>query len=216
MTTASRAILLRRGLRLEYFTVAWNVVEGIIAVGAGVIAGSPALIGFGIDSAVESISGGILIWRLRAEQTGQFNRARVEAIEQRAERLVGVAFLVLAAYVAFESVRALVGQQAPEASVVGIALTATSLVVMLLLARAKTRTADDLHSHALAADARQTYACWYLTAVTHAGLGLNALFGWWWADPVAALGISAILVKEGIEAWQGGHDEDCPPEEVDG
>jgi divalent metal cation (Fe/Co/Zn/Cd) transporter len=197
MTTASRAILLRRGLRLEYFTVAWNVVEGIIAVGAGVIAGSPALIGFGIDSAVESISGGILIWRLRAEQTGQFNRARVEAIEQRAERLVGVAFLVLAAYVAFESVRALVGQQAPEASVVGIALTATSLVVMLLLARAKTRTADDLHS-------------------TLAGLGLNALFGWWWADPVAALGISAILVKEGIEAWQGGHDEDCPPEEVDG
>jgi divalent metal cation (Fe/Co/Zn/Cd) transporter len=213
MTTASRATLLRRGLRLEYFTVAWNVVEGVIAVGAGVLAGSPALIGFGIDSAVESASGVVLIWRLRVEQVGRFERAHVEAVERRAERLVGFAFLLLAAYVAFESVRALIGQRAPDASVVGIALTATSLVVMLLLARAKERTADDLHSHALAADARQTYACWYLSAVTLAGLALNALFGWWWADPVAALGISLILVREGVEALRGGHDEDCPPEE---
>jgi divalent metal cation (Fe/Co/Zn/Cd) transporter len=105
----------------------------------------------------------------------------------------------------------LIGQEAPDASPVGIVLTALSLVVMLFLARAKERTADGLHSHALAADARQTYACWYLSSVTLAGLALNAAFGWWWADPVAALGIAAILSREGIEALRGGHDEDCPP-----
>jgi divalent metal cation (Fe/Co/Zn/Cd) transporter len=212
MTAASRSHHLRRGLRLEYFTVAWNVVEGIVAVGAGVIAGSPALIGFGVDSAVESVSGGVLIWRLATEHSGRDDEERIEAVEQRAERLVGIAFLLLAAYVAFESGRALIGRELPDASPVGIGLTLLSLVVMLFLARAKERTAEDLHSHALAADARQTYACWYLSSVTLAGLALNALLGWWWADPVAALGIALILVREGVEALRGGHDEDCLPD----
>jgi divalent metal cation (Fe/Co/Zn/Cd) transporter len=209
--TAARSALLTRGLRLEYFTVAWNVLEGIVAIGAGVLAGSPALIGFGVDSAVESVSGGALIWRLGIERSGRHDDDRIEAVERRAERFVGFAFLILAAYVAFESLRALVGREAPDASPVGIVLTVLSLVVMFALARAKERTADQLHSHALAADARQTYACWYLSSVTLAGLALNALFGWWWADPVAALGISVILVREGLEALRGGHDEDCAP-----
>jgi divalent metal cation (Fe/Co/Zn/Cd) transporter len=208
VTAIARGALLTRALRLEYFTVGWNVIEGVIAVTAGVVAGSPALIGFGVDSAVESVSGGVLIWRLRVEESGTRDEEEIEAVERRAERLVGVAFLLLAAYVAFESVRALIGQEAPDASPVGIVLTALSIGVMLFLARAKARTAVDLGSRALAADARQTYACWYLSAVTLSGLALNALLGWWWADPVAGLGIVVILVREGVEALRGEDDDD--------
>lgn len=207
MTTIARANLLSRALHLEYFTVGWNVIEGVVALIAGLLAGSPALIGFGVDSAVESISGGVLVWRLRAEVSGTLDEEETEAVERRAERLVGVAFLLLAAYVAFESVRTLVGHEAPAASPIGIGLTALSIVVMLWLARAKARTADELGSRALAADARQTYACWYLSAVTLGGLALNAMLGWWWADPVAGLGIVVILVREGIEALRGEDDD---------
>jgi len=158
LTSQSRGQLLHRGLLLEYITVGWNIVEGIIAVSAGVLAGSPALIGFGADSFIESISGGVLIWRLAGERSGKHDDEAVERIERRAERLVGASFLVLAAYVAFESVRALITAEAPDASPIGIGLTAVSIVVMLWLARAKRRTGERLGSRALIADAQQTYA----------------------------------------------------------
>lgn len=202
-----RPALLRRGLLLEYLTVGWNVVEGVIAVGAGAVAGSPALIGFGVDSFVESVSGGALIWRLRAEIHGDLDDEAVERVEHRAERFVGIAFLLLAAYVAFEAVRSLVGQEPPDASPVGIVLTAVSIVVMLWLARAKRRTGEALESRALIADSKQTYACWYLSITALAGLALNAVFGLWWADPVSALAIAVLLVREGIEAVRGEDDD---------
>ena len=198
-----RPLNLKRGLHLEYLTVGWNVVEGIIAVAAGIAAGSIALIGFGVDSFVETISGAVIIWRLMAEIRGQHDDEAMERIEQRAERIVGIAFLLLAAYVGFEAVRALVNQEAPDASPVGIALTAVSIVVMLWLARAKRRTGEALGSRAMLADAQQTYACWYLSVVALAGLALNAAFGFWWADPLAALGITVLLVREGLEALRG-------------
>lgn len=207
-TAHAREALLSRGLLLEYITVGWNIVEGIIAVGAGVLAGSPALIGFGADSFIESISGGVLIWRLAGERSGRHDEAGVERIERRAERLVGASFLVLAAYVAVEAVRALVNAEAPDASPIGIGLTALSIVVMLWLARAKRHTGEALGSRALVADAQQTYACWYLSITALAGLALNAFFGLWWADPVAALGIVVFLVREGREAWEGEDDDE--------
>jgi divalent metal cation (Fe/Co/Zn/Cd) transporter len=202
-----RPINLKRGLQLAYLTIIWNVLEGIIAVGAGIAAGSIALIGFGVDSLVETISGGVITWRLMTEIRGQHDDEAIEGIEQRAERLVGIAFLLLAAYVAFEAVRSLINQDTPEASPVGIALTALSIVVMLWLARAKRRVGESLGSRAMIADSQQTYACWYLSVVTLAGLALNALFGFWWADPMAALGIAVLLVREGIEAVRGEDDD---------
>jgi divalent metal cation (Fe/Co/Zn/Cd) transporter len=207
-TSETRGDLLNRGLLLEYVTVGWNIVEGIIAVGAGVLAGSPALVGFGADSFIESISGGVLIGRLDGERSGKHDPEAVERIERRAERLVGASFLVLAAYVGFESVRALITAGAPDASPIGIGLTAVSIVVMLWLARAKRQTGEALGSRALIADAQQTYACWYLSMVALAGLALNAFFGLWWADPAAGLGIVAFLVREGWEAWNGEDNDD--------
>lgn len=203
LTTADRPTLLRRGLRLEYLTVGWNVVEGIVAIGAGMVAGSVALIGFGVDSFVESISGSILIWRLRAEVTGTADEKRIEQVERRAERLVGVSFLVLGAYVGYQAIQTLVARDEPAPSPVGIALTILSLAVMLWLARAKRRTGEALASRALIADSQQTFACWYLSATTLAGLALNAVFGLWWADPVAALVIVLFLAREGLEALRG-------------
>lgn len=203
----SRSSLLRRGLRLEYLTVGWNIAEGLIAVGAGLAAGSIALIGFGVDSFVETVSGVVLIWRLSAEIRGRLDEVAIELVERRAEGLVGLAFLLLAAYVAFEASSALIGQEEPDVSPVGIALTATSIVVMIWLARAKRRVGEELGSRALLADAKQTAACWYLSVVTLTGLGLNAAFGWWWADPVAALGIVVLLVREGLEALRGDDDD---------
>jgi hypothetical protein len=204
-----RVALLRHGLLLEYLTVGWNVIEGLVAIGAGAIAGSPALIGFGVDSAVESVSGGVLIWRLRSELRGDLDEEALETVEQRARRLVGVAFLLLAIYVAVDAGRALLTGARPDASPVGIALTAVSIVVMLWLARAKRLTGEALGSEALVADSRQTLACWYLSAAALAGLALNALLGLWWADPVAALVIVLFLVREGIEAIRG--EEHHPP-----
>ena len=201
--SAARAALLSRGLRLEYVTVGWNIAEGLIAVGAGLAAGSVALIGFGVDSFVESISGSVLIWRLRAEATGGADEERIEHIERRAARLVAVSFVVLAVYVGYEAIRTLIGQERPEASPVGIALTALSLAVMLWLARAKRETGEALGSRALIADSHQTFACWYLSATTLTGLALNAAFGLWWADPIAALVIVVFLGREAREAWEG-------------
>ena len=204
---ATRAQLLSRGLRLEYLTVGWNIVEGLVAIGAGMVAGSVALIGFGVDSFVETISGVILLWRLRVETRGAADEELIEHVERRAERLVGVAFLILAGYVAFEAVRALIEQEHPGASPIGIAVTTVSIAVMLWLARAKRETGESLGSRALIADSHQTYACWYLSVTTLAGLALNAVFGLWWADPAAALVIAVFLVREAREAWVGENDD---------
>ena len=159
-----------------------------------------------MDSFIESISGGVLIWRLREERRGA-TEERIELVERRAELLVGVAFLLLAAYVTFEALRSLIGGEAPDASPVGIVLTAVSIPVMLWLAAAKRRTGEALGSRALVADSKQTRACWYLSVVALAGLVANAILGWWWADPLAALGIAVLLVREGWEAVRGEDDD---------
>ena len=202
LRASSRAAAVRRGRRLEHLTVGWNVLEAVAAIGAGLAAGSIALVGFGVDSVIESSSGAVLLWRLREGGRG-------EERERAALRLVGVSFLLLAAYVAFDAVKSLVTREPPEASHVGIGVAALSLIVMPLLARAKRRVAAEINSRALKADSRQTSLCAYLSAILLAGLGLNALFGWWWADPVAGLVMIPVIAKEGIEALRGETCGDC-------
>lgn len=187
---------LRAGRRLEWFTLGWNVIEGVVSVGAGAMAGSTALVGFGVDSFIESASGGVLLWRLQ-DHDDHHRR------EELALKLVGASFFLLAAYVAWEAAGALVLHEPPEASWPGIVIAALSLVVMPWLARRKRRVAGDLGSRALVADSRQTDLCAYLSAILLGGLLLNALLGWWWADPVAALVMAPIIANEGREAWRG-------------
>jgi divalent metal cation (Fe/Co/Zn/Cd) transporter len=203
--TAPRARLLRRGLSLEYMTVGWNVIEGLVSVAAAVGAGSVALLGFGIDSFVETASGLVLIWRLRAESRAR-DAHEVERLDARAHKLVGLSLFLLAAYIAFDAARALITRERPEPTMVGFGVTSLSLVAMWWLARAKRRAARDLESRALAADSLQTTACFWLSLITLVGIAANAAFGWWWADPVAALGMTWFLVSEGREAWYG---EEC-------
>ena len=193
---------IRRALRLEYLTVGWNLVEGIVAVAAAVGAGSIALLGFGIDSFVESASAAILIWRLHAERGGSDSGA-VAALDRRAHRLVAISLFLLALYIAFDAGLTLWHGERPQPTVVGIALLLVSIVVMVWLARAKRRLAKELGSRALAADAFQTTACWWLSIFALSGIGLNALLGWWWADPLAALIMAGLIVREGREAWRG-------------
>lgn len=188
----------RRGRVLAWLTVAWNAVEAAVSIGAGALAGSTALVGFGVDSLIEGSSGAVMLWRFAG------GRER-EDRERLALRLVGVSFLLLAAYLLFEAVRSLVEGERPDASVPGIAIAALSLVVMPLLARAKRRVAAALGSRAQHADSRQTDLCAYLSAILLAGLGLNALLGWWWADPVASLVMVPIIAREGVEAVRGEH-----------
>jgi len=194
-----RTGLVRRGLRQEYLTIGWNCAEAAIAIVSGVIAGSIALVGFGLDSVIEVSSGVVLLWRLRSDA----DECRRETVEKRARRLVGVGFLLLAAYVALDSARTLWLKDAPERSIVGIVLAAGSLVVMPLLARAKRRVAAGIESRALHADSRQTDLCAYLSAILLAGLALNATLGWWWADPLAGLLMVPIIINEGREALRG-------------
>ena len=201
-SSTARAQLLARGLRLEYLTVGWNVVEGFVAVGAALAAGSVALLGLGIDSFVETASGLILIWRLRAEQVAH-DHDRIEAIERRAQKLVAISLAGLAAFITFDAVTTLVGGERPSASPVGVVLAALSLGVMWWLARAKRRTAIALGSRSMEADAFQTTACWWLSLAVLVGVGLNTTLGAWWADPVAALVITFFLVREAREAWRG-------------
>jgi divalent metal cation (Fe/Co/Zn/Cd) transporter len=184
------------GRRLEYFTLGWNALEAIVAVGAGLFAGSTALIGFGLDSVIESLSGSVLLWRLRGGTKG-------EEREQRALKLVGVSFLVLAVYIAYEATETLLRREPPTASYIGIGLAVASVMVMPLLARAKRKVAARLGSRALHADSRQTDICAYLSAILLLGLGANALGGWWWADPVAGLLMVPIIGKEGVDALRG-------------
>ena len=197
---------LRVGLRLEWLTVGWNVVEGMVAVFAALSAGSVALLGFGIDSFVESASGTVLIWRLRAERRTSVEQ--MERIERRAQRLVAVSLFGLAIYIAAEAAVRLIARERPGVSAAGITVTILSLGVMWWLARAKRDAARALGSRALEADAVQTTACFWLSLIVLSGIALNAVFGWWWADPLAALGMTYFLVREARGAWRG--DECCP------
>lgn len=193
-----REMLVKRGRRLEYLTIGWNSLEGIAAIGAGLLAGSIALVGFGFDSLIEVSSGAAVLWRLHLDEPE--NRERAERI---ALRLVGSSFLLLAAYISFDALQSLLKREPPEPSYIGITVAALSLVVMPLLARAKRKVATSINSRAMHADSRQTDLCAYLSAILLGGLILNAIFGWWWADPVAALVMIPIIAKEGIEALRG-------------
>jgi len=208
---ADRGRLLARALRLEYLTVGWNVVEGVIAVAAALAAGSVALLGFGIDSFVESASGTILIWRLLAERRST-DEERIEQVERRARQLVALSLALLAAYVALDAVTSLAAGERPDASPVGLALAVASLVVMWWLARAKRRVAIALDSRAMAADAFQTTACFWLSVALLVGVGANLLFGAWWADPVAALAMTVFIAREALEAWRGEEGEEAGAE----
>lgn len=200
-----RPQLLSRALQLAFFTVAWNVVEGLVAIWAAIAAGSDALLGFGLDSGVESLSGLVLIWRLNIERK---DTDRAEEVEERALKLIGLTFFALAVFVGYQSVTTLLNGERPESSWVGIAVTILSVIVMPILARSKERVGEAMDSRAVLADSAETWACVYLSAVVLAGLALNALFGWWWADPVAAIAVVGFLVKEGREAFSHqDHDE---------
>jgi divalent metal cation (Fe/Co/Zn/Cd) transporter len=193
-TAATRGSLERRARLLAWLTIAWNTVEGIVAVGAGLAAGSLALIGFGLDSGIEVFAGTVVLWQLRGAP---------EKREQRALRLIALSFFALGAYVVAEAARDLVAGREAGESLVGIVLAAVSLVVMPALAFAKRRTGRRLGNPVVVADSTETALCSYLSAILLAGLALNATVGWWWADPLAALGIAALAVREGREAWRG-------------
>lgn len=190
----------RKALFLEYFGVGWNVLEGVIAITAGVLAGSIALVGFGLDSYIEVASGAVLIWRLRT----QGNEDEEEMAEKRAILVVGVTFLALALYVIYESTKKLILREPPAESLIGILLAIVSLIVMPVLAWQKRKVAAQIHSRALAADALETLACSYLSFTLLVGLGLNAWLSWWWADPLAALAMVVFLLREGWEAIEEG------------
>jgi len=195
----NRKSIAQRGKRLEYFTIAWNSVEGLVAVVAGAIAGSISLVGFGIDSFIEVTSGATLLWRMSVDA----NQQTRERNERLSIRIVGVCFLALAVYVAYESVFDLIGRTDPKHSVPGIVLACVSLVVMPILSRAKKRVGIELGSAAMTADAKQTDFCVYLSAILLAGLLLNFVFGWWWADPLAGLVMTPIIANEGVQAVKG-------------
>jgi divalent metal cation (Fe/Co/Zn/Cd) transporter len=197
-TTDRRLVLARRAQLLAGASVLYNVVEGVVAIAAGSVAGSSALISFGLDSAVEVASGLIILW--------QFRHPMPESRERRAQHLIALSFFALAAYVAYESMAALVTGERVHVSIVGIVLAVASLAIMPVLSWGKRRTGRELNSGAVVADSLQTLLCTYLSAVLLVGLLGNALFGWWWLDPVAALVIAVIAVREGIETWRG---DDC-------
>lgn len=193
----------RQGLRLEMATLGYNLIEAVVALSSGAIASSVALIGFGVDSLIESWSGLTMVWRLRRDH----DEERRLAVERRAQRMVAISFFVLAAYVAWGSGGSLLRHKAPETSVPGIVLATASVIIMPFLSRAKRRVGHSLGSSAMVADSRQTALCSYLSAILLAGLGVHWLFGWWWADPAAALVMTPIIVKEGWDAWRGNHCE---------
>lgn len=194
--TAERRTRLHRRVRLIVaFTIAYNVIEGVIAVWAGVVASSAALIGFGLDSAVEVLSAAAIAW--------QFTRKNPERWEKVTVRAVGLAFFLLAAYVTIDAVLSLIGQEGPAHSPFGLGITALSLIVMPLLAWFEMRTGRELDSKSVMADAKQLILCVYLSGTVFLGLILNAVLGWWWADSAAALVVAFLAVREGIEAWRG-------------
>lgn len=196
-TAVDTRALRRRARVLALATIAWNTVEAIVAISAGAVAGSTALIGFGLDSSIEVSAAAVALWYLAGGD---------ESRERRALRLIGLSFFALAAYIAFEAGRDLLTGGDADTSAVGVVLAAASLVVMPLLARAKRRTGEALGSRALLAESNETALCAYLSAILLVGLVLRATVGWTWADPLAALGIALLAVREGRDAWRG---EDC-------
>src|ERR1700688_22954 len=197
--TTARQSISHRGRQLEYFTIVWNCLEGLIAVAAGVIACSISLVGFGIDSFIEVISGARLLWRMSVDADVE-SRERNEKLSLR---IVGICFVALAVYIAYESVSDQIRKTSPEHSIRGIVLACVSLIVMPILSRAKKKVGNALRSDAMKADARQTDFCIYLSVILLAGLLLNAVLGWWWADPIAALIMAHIVAKEGLKAISG-------------
>ncbi len=200
-----RNALVARGRRLEYFTLAWNGFEAAVALIAGALAGSIALLGFGFDSVIETVSAGILLWRFRADADAEHR----ERAERTAHRSVGACFLLLAAYVTAEAVRALWIKAHPERNLPGILIAAAAVIVMPLLGRAKRRVAAQLSSRALRADSRQADFCAYLSAILLAGLLLHRMLGWWWADSAAALVMTPIIAREGVQGLRGEACDDC-------
>lgn len=197
----------KKALYISIFTVAYNFLEGIVSIAAGAAAGSIALIGFGLDSFVESLSGGVMIWRFGGR--GELSKEEEERREARALKLVGYTFFVLGAYVAYECLKKLIFREPSEPSLIGIIIAAVSLVVMPALFYMKYRLGKSVGSRGLVADSKQTLACCYLSLSLLAGLGLNYLYGIWWADPAAGLVIVAFLFKEGLDAVRGEHDGCC-------
>ena len=205
-TTAvvDRPALLRQGQALVALSVTWMVIEGVISIAAGIAANSVALLAFGVDSLIELASDVVVAWRLRTEQAGG-SAERIEAVERRASRMAGLILWALAAYVTFDAGRRLLGfGEKAEESLAGIGITLAALVIMPLLARGKLRIANALDSRALRTDAYEAVCCAWLAVTTLGGLALNAVFGWWWADPAAALAIVPLLIREGREGWRGG------------
>lgn len=186
--------LLRRARWLASLTIVWNVIEAVVAIAAGVVAGSLALIGFGIDSTIETLSAFVVLWRLHDVSDER---------EERALKLIAISFFLLAAYISFQSLHDLISGDRPETSIPGIVITSLSLIVMPLLATAKQRVGRQMDSRVVSADAVETWLCTYLSAIVLGGLLLNATLGWWWADPVAALGVAYLALREGREAWEG-------------
>ncbi len=200
MTALIPSRLERRAVRLAWATIAWNVVEAVVALAAGMAAGSVALVGFGLDSSVEVMSAMVIVWQFRG---------LAETRERRALKLIAVSFFALAAYVAVRAIVDLSQRAEPRSSVVGIGLAIASLLVMPVLAKAKRRNGKAMGSTTVVADSNQTKLCAYLSAILLGGLILNATVGWWWADPLAALAIAALAANEGREAWRGEACDDC-------
>jgi divalent metal cation (Fe/Co/Zn/Cd) transporter len=192
-----QSALVRRAKLLARIGIAWHAVEATVAIAAGAVAGSIALVGFGADSLIESVAGFVLLWRFAGERAGS------EAAERRAQKLIGASFFVLAAYVGVEALRNLATTAHPDVSYVGIGLSIVTLLTMPPLAIAKGRVGDKLGSSATKSEGRQNMLCAYLSAALFVGLSANALFGAWWADPATALLIAGVAVKEGRDAWRG-------------
>jgi divalent metal cation (Fe/Co/Zn/Cd) transporter len=206
LSDAGRTALVRRGQFLSRMSLAYNTLEGLVSIGVGAMAGSISLVGFGVDSVIEVSSSVAALWRLRVDANVR-SRARVEALTLR---FIGLSFLALVLYIIVDAGRALYLREPPERTVPGIIIAALSVVIMPVLARAKRQVGIRLGSRALTADAMQTSLCTWLSAIVLVGLGLNALFGWWWADPVAAICMTPIIAKEGIEGLRGeDHCDDC-------
>jgi divalent metal cation (Fe/Co/Zn/Cd) transporter len=207
-TTLSRQEQLhRRGVRLEIFTVGWNVIEAAVSVGAGILVGSVALVGFGVDSGIEVLSAVALLWRLL--KAGPNAGVQEEsAAERKALYLVAATFFLLAAYITYEAVGALLAGEGPEVSTVGLVLSVLSIVVMPTLAYFKGRTGREMGSRALVADSKETWVCAYLSVALLAAVGLNAAFGWWWADPVGALAMLPVILWQGWETLEEAREGD--------
>jgi len=195
LTDARRSKLHRRVRFIVGFTISYNVIEAIVAIWAGSLASSAALIGFGLDSVVEVLSAAAIAWQFTRKDPARWEKVTVRAI--------GIAFFALAAYVTVDAVMALISQEGPDHSPLGLGITALSLIIMPLLAWFEVRTGKELDSKSVMADAKQLILCIYLSGAVFIGLVLNSLFGWWWADSVAALVVAFLAIREGIEAWRG-------------